>query len=77
MDIIDMLRLHIVSPSGYRRIVNFYIRCTGCRMMLMVDWFLIDLLTDQSDLGSMTRHEPQEKAKKSMLLTNPNMVLLL
>jgi hypothetical protein len=27
MDRIDILRLHIVSSSGYRRIVNFYVRC--------------------------------------------------
>jgi hypothetical protein len=29
MDRIDMLRLHIVSSSRYRRIVNFYMRCAG------------------------------------------------
>jgi len=27
----DMLRLHIVSSGGYRRIVNFYIKCAGYR----------------------------------------------
>jgi len=89
MDRIDILRLHIASSNGYRRIVIFYIRCaaaelswcgvrdclglsgqsevakpdiadshslplTGPSMMLTIDRFSIDSLTDRSDLGSMT-----------------------
>jgi hypothetical protein len=28
----NILRLHIVSSSGYRRIVNFYIRCAAAEL---------------------------------------------
>ena len=40
MDRIDMLRLHIVSPSGYRRMVIFYIRCAGYRIVMAESGFV-------------------------------------
>ena len=43
MDRIDMLSLHIVSPSGYR-IVIFYIGCTGHRIVMVQHLWLSGLV---------------------------------
>jgi hypothetical protein len=69
MDRIDILRLHIVSSNGYRRIVNFYIRCADAELL----WCGVRNylgLSGQSEVA-----KPDIANLHSLPLTGPSMTL--